>query len=187
MTELSALRGRLLSCSFENFHTDGPETRHATAAYNAARAWATEPRGFLTIHSPIKGNGKTHLAAAAANLLISRGVAVLFVNAPELMDTLRDCYDSEDGETVSNLTRKVRQAPVLIVDDFGAEKRSTWTDERVYLIVNYRLERDLPTLFTTNLPLDKLEERVLSRISNRGGKVVENLAGEYRCRRGKTP
>jgi DNA replication protein DnaC len=44
------------------------------------------------------GNGKTHLAAAAANTLIARGRAVLFATAPELLVMIWDGFDAGQAE-----------------------------------------------------------------------------------------
>jgi DNA replication protein DnaC len=178
MSRLSALHGRLTTCTFDTFDTNGPETKYATKAFNAALAWAKEPQGFLTIHSPTKGNGKTHLAAAAANYLIGKGEIVLFCKAVELLVMLRGCYDRED-ETVNTLMAKLQGVPILIVDDLGVEKRTAWTDEQMYLLVDHRLERDKPTLFTSNCPISELEDRIRSRISHRGSRLVHNKAQEY--------
>lgn len=178
MSELSALHGRLTTCTFENFDTAGPETKYATGAFNAAVEWAHDPQGFLTIHSPTKGNGKTHLAAAAANYLVGHGKVVLFCKAVELLATLRSCYDRED-ETIHTLMAKLQGVPVLIVDDLGVGKRSAWTQEQMYLLIDHRLERGRPTLFTSNCPITELEDRIRSRISHRGSRLVLNEAGEY--------
>lgn len=179
--DLSALRGHLLQCSFDNFRLDGSAAK-TQEVYDAVLAWAKEPVGFLFVWSSRKGNGKTHLAAAAANHLMRAGKPVLFVNAPELMDWLRQAYNDEWLEDVVRRTERVKTAPILVLDDLGAEKRSDWTDERSYLIVNYRLETGLPMLVTTNQPLHKIEERVVSRLLNRGAVVIENEAQEYKAR-----
>jgi len=179
-SDLSALRGRLLQCTFENFKYSGPQAE-TVEAYEAVLAWAKEPGGFLFIWSARKGNGKTHLAAAAANYLMRAARPVLFVNMPELMDWLRQAYNDEWLEDVAKRTERVKTAPILVLDDLGAEKRSEWTDERSYIIVNYRLEMGLPMLVTTNQPLHQIEERVISRLLNRGAVVIENKAQEYKA------
>jgi hypothetical protein len=47
---------------------------------------------FINPDSP--GNGKAHLAAAAANILVARGRAVLFATAPELLAMIWDGFDA---------------------------------------------------------------------------------------------
>ena len=82
LSELDGLRGDLLGKTFKGFETMGLSSL-ATAAFNAAAAWAADPKGWLFVHGTV-GAGKTHLAAAAANHLRAEGRAVLFVR-PRLL------------------------------------------------------------------------------------------------------
>jgi hypothetical protein len=57
------------------------------------------------------GNGKTHLAAAAANTLVARGRAVLFATAPELLAMIRDGFNAGQAEDLIGLCQR---APWLV-------------------------------------------------------------------------
>jgi len=175
---ISSLRGWLLNCTFENF-----EKRAGTKeAYEAAAEFARRPVGWVTIYGPV-GNGKTHLAAAAANALRARVQPVLFVNVVELLHYFRDAFDdtSADRLTFQERFDLVKTAPILFLDDFGAETETAWVNERLYEILNYRTEMSLPTFITTNLKLEELARRISDRLSNRLlAKVVKNAATSYR-------
>jgi DNA replication protein DnaC len=188
LAAVSALRGRLLACSFKNFALAG-KAREATKAFNAVIRWANEPTGWLVLYGG-KGNGKTHLAAAAANLLIARGRPVLFVNVPEFLDWLRESYSHSSFEdTEETFTRRfelVRNAPALVLDDLGAESDTPWANEKLYILLNYRLEMCLPTLITSNLRFDDFPGRLRSRLGEVGFSVlVHNPASDYRLRTGE--
>ena len=179
LAELDGLKGNLLGKTFEGFVTDGPQSL-ATEAYNAAAAWAADPDGempWLFVHGTV-GNGKTHLAAAAVNSLRARGRAVLFINAPAFFDWLRASFDSGFDESVQERMARITHAPLLVVDDIGAEKQSEWTVERSYLVVNERYVTRRPTFWTTNVPPERLDARVRSRLLS--GKVVQVAAPDYR-------
>ena len=45
-------------------------------------------------------------------------------------------------------------AEFLVLDELGAQKPSPWVNEILYLVMNSRYTRRLPTLFTTNYRLD---------------------------------
>lgn len=188
LAAVSALRGRLLECSFKNFKLEG-KAREATKPFNDVIRWAKEPVGWLVLYGG-KGNGKTHLAAAAANHLISRGKPVLFVNVPEFLDWLRDSYSrSSFDNTEETFTRRfelVRDAPVLVLDDLGAESGTAWANEKLYILLNYRLEMRLPTMITSNLRFEDFPGRLRSRLGEVGFSVrVHNPAPDYRLRTGE--
>ena len=181
MQTISSLRGRLLTHSFRSFKP----VAGAKQAYDASVAFAKHPEGWLVIHGP-NGNGKTHLAAAIANYLLERDVLVLFLNVPDLLDYLRMAFNPRREWDVTNLSFEQRfdaitRAPILILDDFGAEGETQWANEKLYQILNYRTDMALPTVITTNLKLADIEARLRSRLGNRLlGKVVENTARDFR-------
>lgn len=68
------------------------------------------------------------------------------------------------------------RASLLVLDDLGAAKTTEWTEEINYRLVNYRYERDLPTLITSNVPPKQLGaamgERVASRLIEMTSRVI---------------
>jgi DNA replication protein DnaC len=151
--------------------------------------WVKDLVGWLVIYGG-KGNGKTHLAAAAANRLIAQGKPVLFVNVPEFLDWLRESYSHPSfDDTEETFTRRfelVRDAPVLVLDDLGAQSDTPWANEKLYILLNYRLEMRLPTMITSNLDFEDFPGRLRSRLGEVGfSVVVHNPAPDYRLRTGE--
>jgi DNA replication protein DnaC len=183
LQNMSSLRGKLLTYSFksDSFHA----VEGAKQAFDAAVAFANNPQGWLVIHGE-NGNGKTHLAAAIANYLRQHSVAVMFLNVPDLLDYLRNAFAPRHEWDDSNLSFEerfdaIKSAPVLILDDFGAESETQWANEKLYQILNYRTDLGLPTVVTTNLKLAAIEARLRSRLGNRLiGKIVYDGAPDYR-------
>jgi len=60
-----------------------------------------------------------------------------------------------------------RRVHVLILDDLGAHNYTEWTRNKLYSIINYRLNNNLPTVITTNLDLAELEEYLGERTTSR--------------------
>ena len=130
-----------------------------------ARAFAEAPEGWLLIHGT-SGAGKTHVAAAIANRCIERGQAALFVVVPDLLDHLRASYKPDSEMAYDLLLEQVRTAPVLILDDLGTQNATAWAQEKLFQIFNHRYNAMLPTVVTTNLSLDRIEERQRMRLTD---------------------
>ena len=71
-----------------------------------------------------------------------------------------------------------RRCPVLLLDDLGSEKRSPWTDEQLYRLLNHRYNEGLPTVVASNVLLDELEPRIASRMRDSSLSREVVLSGE---------
>jgi len=111
------------------------------------------------------GCGKTHLAAAIANYIVDVGIPTLFITVPDLLDSLRFAYQSPDF-TFEERFEEIRQADMLILDDFGTQNATQWAQEKLFQIINYRYINNLPLVVTTNLSFGDIEERIRSRLSD---------------------
>jgi DNA replication protein DnaC len=174
-----AVRERLFSLShldelqhltFETFQPRGRiglgewQSNLLEMAYNTARQYAASLHGWLLLQGGY-GCGKTHLAAAIANFTVSMGVPTLFLTVPDLLDLLRFSFDSEDT-TFETRFNEIRNAPLLVLDDFGTQNATAWAQEKLFQIVNYRYINRLPLVVTANAPLDEIEDRIRSRLKD---------------------
>lgn len=165
----------LMQCRFEEFNInyyDAPVHReNAQRALAAAEAFVesvlTNPYGLGLLFTGPVGSGKTFLAAAIANALTEKDREVLFLVVPDLLDELRGTYDGRGETTELDLLDTARSIPVLILDDLGAHNYTEWVRNRIYTIVNYRLNEQLPTVITTNLSLQEMEEYLGERTTSR--------------------
>jgi DNA replication protein DnaC len=155
LQELSGLGAELRENSFDNFrlvHHDGNGRRPVSnrAAFEAARAFAGDPRGWLVIAGG-NGAGKTHLAAAIANELMGRGEVALFVSVPSLLDHLRAAFAPTAPVGFDELFERVKAVSLLILDDLGAQQGTDWAWEKLYQVLVHRRNWRLPLVVTTNL------------------------------------
>ena len=133
-------------------------------AFNQAHQYARNLNGWLLLQGGF-GCGKTHLAAAIANFAVGMGVPTLFLTVPDLLDVLRFSYDSEDT-TFEQRFNEIRNASLLVLDDFGTQNATGWAQEKLFQIINYRYINKLPLVVTTNLGLDEIDARIRSRVTD---------------------
>jgi DNA replication protein DnaC len=133
-------------------------------AFNQAQHYARTLNGWLLLQGGY-GCGKTHLAAAIANYAVGMGVPTLFLTVPDLLDMLRFSYDSEDT-TFEQRFNEIRNASLLVLDDFGTQNATAWAQEKLFQIINYRYINKLPLVVTTNLSLDEIDARIRSRVTD---------------------
>jgi DNA replication protein DnaC len=162
--------GPLTRLTFANLNARGRspnagDQQRFAALVADARAFAAEPDGWVLIHGA-SGAGKTHVAAAIANACIEQGRAALFVVVPDLLDHLRAAYNPGSDIGYDSLFEQVRNARVLILDDLGTQNATAWAQEKLFQIINHRYNSRLPTVVTTNLPIDRLDERLRMRLTD---------------------
>jgi len=122
------------------------------------------------------GSGKTFLCSAIANALLRSGKDVLFLVVPDLLDEIRASYGQDSGTTEMQVLDAARNIPVLILDDMGAHNYTEWTRNKLYSILNFRLNNRLSTVINSNLTLEEIEQFLGERTTSR---IVE-LCGIYR-------
>lgn len=103
------------------------------------------------------GCGKTYLIAAMFNELAKDGVKSAIVFWPEFLRELKGSFNTSFDEKMTS----VKKAPLLLIDDIGAEVVTPWVrDEILSPVLQYRMQEKLPTFFTSNLSLEDLESHL---------------------------
>ncbi len=120
------------------------------------------------------GTGKTFTALTLLNHYIYKSCLTgafdfenplgMYVSYPDLMNDLR--Y-KRDNEVVFQQVEKVKNVPVLVLDDIGSGTISDFTVEQTYLIVNYRFNNKFSTITTSNMTPRDLGELIGQRNASR--------------------
>ena len=114
------------------------------------------------------GCGKTYLIAAMFNELAKAKVKSAIVYWPEFLRSLKASFQTDFNERFET----IKKADLLLIDDIGAESTSSWgRDEILGPLLQYRMQENLPTFFTSNLDKKSLEEHLAT--SKDGVEVIK--------------
>lgn len=113
----------------------------------------------LYLYSDVKGSGKTRLAVSIANALVGQhGVDIAFIKSMDLISQVRKTFKNDSELTESEVVESYRKVGLLVVDDLAIKGASEFEERIFYDITDYRLEHNKPTLFTSNVSIDSLED-----------------------------
>jgi len=110
------------------------------------------------------GVGKTYLLGAIANELFKSDVHTTMMHFPTFAVEMKNSIGSN---SVLSKVNKVKGAEILMLDDIGADSMSSWIrDEVLGVILQYRMQENLPTFFSSNFSMKELEKHLA--INQRG-------------------
>ena len=191
----------MLNKTFENFEAGFQKAAYAEALSYADGLNLDDVIGYpsLILYSQDNGVGKTHLAIAICNRVISNwhgspessAYPIRFESGPGLIRRIRATYNigsdayHEREEDVYNQLRGVK---LLILDDIGKERPSDHTREVYFYIIDERYKAGLPVVMTSNVPLegypslsDLMGPGTVDRVIGMSrGKVIELKGKSYR-------
>ena len=153
----------LMDCTFDKDNGAVPQLAWARQYVEHWPEMRRENMGLL-FWGPA-GTGKTFAAACIANALVDLEVGVRMITLGEALLNLFGMSGEERIQYLEVLTT----CGLLILDDFGVERRTPYAREQVYEIVNRRYLSGRPMVVTTNLTLKELKnaDRDDSRIHDR--------------------
>lgn len=163
---------------WQRFESSEYDSRGIQIARNYARQWSQmESRGQgLLLWGP-PGTGKTYAAACIANALVDRKVPVLMGNLSQMLGAIPAPASGDQAGAIDRLL----QCSLLILDDLGAERSSSYINELVYRIIDGCYRAGKPMVITTNLTMQELEHpetkdrgRIYQRILERCTPVLMN-------------
>lgn len=168
----SKLAHGLVGKTFDNFsldyYPDGDDRKQMQSVLNGCKKYADifpnfDSAGLLFLGGT--GLGKTHLSAAIANVVSSRGMSVVYESAQQLSDTI-DAVRFNRMDISER--RKYENCTLLIIDDLGAECILPYTVSAITSIIDQRIVNGKKTIISSNLSLAQIKkiygERLFSRL-----------------------
>jgi DNA replication protein DnaC len=126
----------------------------------------------LYIYGPA-GVGKTHLTSCIVGELVNRGFGVIYQTAYKLFEFLEDCkFGRSKIHNADVIKNAIYDCDLLIIDDFGTEFITSYTQTVLFDLINTRLLEKKPTIINSNLNLRDVSATYTDRISSR-------IMGEY--------
>ena len=149
---------RYEACHINNYSpTDPSQIKALRLATQFAMEYPAVERGLLFTGSV--GVGKTHLAVSILKGLTERGFSCLFYEFGSLLKEIQDSYNSNTKASELAVLAPVFNADVLVLDEVGASKPTDWVRDTMAHIINTRYNDKKATIFTTNYPDERLNER----------------------------
>jgi len=121
------------------------------------------------------GLGKTFLSACIAREVSEKGFSVVYDTATHVFQQFESGKFGRENpfeEAPEEEINRYLNCDLLIMDDVGTEMLTTFVQSVFYRIINDRLLNHKKTILSTNLGLDKLEDRY-------GAAVLSRIQGEY--------
>lgn len=172
--------------SFESFRLDyyperiDPNTgvvprEHMSHIFDFCRSYAN---GFSASSRSLlltgrTGLGKTHLSLAIAGEVTQKGYSVIYDSTQNILNKIEREHFNRAASSEDTLSA-VCNCDLLILDDLGSEFQTSFTLSSIYTIINNRMLLTLPTIISTNLSSQALEEKY-------GERVASRIAGNYIC------
>jgi len=169
--EQSGIHQRFRNSSFEHIEEIGvPDS--LKAQYLQIKDYITnlkenvkEGRGLLLKGSV--GTMKTTLATAVLREHISLGGSGLFITMSGLLDNIFT-LKARSMDKWAKFEEQIRETPLLVLDDLGAEYTEGWVLTKVDALIAERYNRCRSVIVTTNLSAEQLRgvyaERVIDRL-----------------------
>ena len=149
---------RIQDYQFENFIITENNKKEIEIAKDFTEKCINKNQNNGLIITGKAGVGKTHLATAILNKLTKKDMLVLMGRLIVLLDVIKDTFKdfSSKEKDIIELYSKV---DMLIIDDLGTERISSWALEKLYTIIENRNENKLPIIVTTRFNKESLLDR----------------------------
>ena len=141
----------LIQSTFANDKGYNPEIAHARRYVERFEELSARGMGLLLWGDV--GTGKTYIATCVANALMDREIPVFMTNFSRVMNAMLGMGGLERNAFLDGL----RRYRLLIIDDLGMERNSSYALEQVYNVIDSRSQSGKPMLITTNLTVAEMK------------------------------
>ncbi len=151
------------------------EPRSGQSSYDIAKEALLKCHAYVDNFKEIGGNllltgtpglGKTFLTNCIAKELLDRSYSVIYFTAFQLLDVLERSTFSHEDEAMQDV-ENLFSCDLLIIDDLGTEMNNSFTNSKIFEIINERLIRRRSTIISTNLDLSQLRDTYSDRVTSR--------------------
>src|ERR1700752_817106 len=127
--------------------------------------WKSDPSKILLLYGP-PGVGKTYICSAFLEWRPANCFTFRAYNERSILERLRGVIGQNQGDYMQYLHELIDD-DFIIIDDLGSAGANDWRKESVMEIVDYRYNRRLPTIITSNLDKQEFERQYGFRVASR--------------------
>ena len=150
---------RFINKNLDNYQT------HTKSQQNNLNRMKTFVKNFspknnrgLYICGP-NGVGKTHLSIGILKELLQEGYEGIYYNATDLIDDIKASFGDQNIQNGFSLMDDLINIGILVLDDLGIQKMTTYVADRFYALINGRYEKGNTLIVTSHDRLDELETK----------------------------
>lgn len=147
----------LITASFKTFRIERDEDRENMTG---AKAFVEKAKGFLIMTGNF-GDGKSMLAVAVLREFASG----LYITHNDLLLELRRGYGNRNQK--QDIIERAQAARCFVIDDFGLSMGGADELPMLQSILDHRYGEKLPTVITTNLPINQVYDVLGPRLADR--------------------
>ncbi|HKR63820.1 MAG TPA: ATP-binding protein [Thermoanaerobaculia bacterium] len=172
-------------CTLDTFREKSTVLRNAkTRVQQFVDLWPNTPDGKGLLLMGGCGVGKTHLAVAALLEIIHNGKPgrMLFSNFQDLIQEIQASFGDDHAPSKSELLHPLLEADLLVLDELGSQKPTTFVQDILYYVINSRYNSERTTIFTTNYydrageaKEETLEQRIGTRLRSRLAEMADRI------------
>ncbi|WP_082234999.1 ATP-binding protein [Halobacillus massiliensis] len=133
------------------------------------------------------GTGKSHLAVSVTKELMKQNYKCLFLSIPKLFTKIKQTYQDDSEFSESQVLELMQRIDLLVLDDLGTEYtnprdgQNSWGHTKLFEVLDDRAGK--PTIFTTNLISQQLEQKLNERNFSRlmeGTQIIKMDGPDFR-------
>lgn len=167
---------RYVQATFQDFRCDSPEQASALSdVHEYFKDVSTGGNGNLIMSGNV-GTGKTMLASAGINHLLTRGRRCKIAKLGDIVRQVKDSWQRQGGKTETDIIREYVGLDFLVIDEVGQQRGTETETLLIFEIIDGRYQSMLPTMLISNLDrrgiTDAIGERAFDRLRQDGGKLV---------------
>lgn len=177
----------LMNCVFERDDTRDSRTSYISRRYAENFGKSVKGKGQKLLYWGEVGHGKTFMACAVANAVITQGYSVKYTSFTKIM-----ALAAQYSVPLQSIIEGLYDYDLIVIDDFGTEEIGENKLKKTQQIINALNERNIALVITTNIPPERFnapasddERRIFSRMLDRCTRLqIKHEGGDRRLRNG---
>lgn len=167
MLDAACIPARFAGRTFENFQADTDAKRHAlTVCREFAEDFAEQSRkGSGLILSGKPGTGKSHLAAAVLQSMLSKDVR--YLTCLDMIRAVRETWRRDSEKSEPQVLAYLGRLDLLVIDEMGVQYGTDGEQTILFDVLDRRYRDVRPTILLTNQDSAGLKEFVGERTYDR--------------------